>query len=144
MEITEQFKSLAPILELSKANIKDQAQLLAGQINESGSPEIAFASLTKFEELIKGIKDSIKSSAMFEIEQGRDYAVGIKLSIMNATRYEYHDLELERLKEKVKDREQFLKSLKSSISVLDETTGEVVVVQPAIKKVTETIKSQWK
>lgn len=142
MELLKQYKSLDPVLEMGKAQLEELALQQADQIINSGSAEIAFAALTKFEKLIKETKDKIKESALFEIEQGRNTALGCKLSVMNATRYDYsncNDSEWTKAKEVIKEREAFLKSLKTSIDVITED-GEVVKLLPPAKKVTETVK----
>ena len=142
MELLKQYKSLNPVLEMGKAQLEELALQQAGQIIDSGSAEIAFAALTKFEQLIKTTKNSIKESALFEIEQGRDTALGCKLSIMNATRYDYSlcgDPEWTKAKDTIKEREAFLKGLKKPIEVLAEG-GELIRLLPPAKKITETVK----
>ena len=130
-------------MEMNKAQIKDHAQVLAREINASGSAEIAFATLHKFEDFIKSLKDNIKASAMFEVQQGRNFANGIKMEIMNSTRYKYNDHIIEDHKTKLKEREAFLKSLKTKVTIVDDETGEVDEAFPAIKEVTEIIKCSY-
>lgn len=142
-KVIKQFQSLEPIMEMNKAQIKYHAKVLAEEINASGSAEVAFAKLHKLEEFVKSIKDNIKASAMFEVEQGRNFASGIKMEIMNSTRYEYNDHIIDELKTKIKEREAFLKSLKTKVTIVDDETGEVDEAFPAIKRVTETIKCSY-
>jgi uncharacterized protein YecE (DUF72 family) len=65
--------------------------------------------------------------------KGEHTVNGIKFAVKQRTSYEYEDDELEELKNKVKAREQFLKSLIAPVADLD--TG--LVIEPPIKRVSE-------
>ena len=146
-ELLKQYQSLTPTIEgCSKADLTDLAKKQADEIIENGSSEIAFAALTKIEYLVKTTKDNIKKDAFTEVEKGNDSAFGVKLSTMGVTSYDYSkcgDKELEELEAKIKERKGFLKALKSSITILNEGTGETIKVFPPLKKVVDAVKAKF-
>ena len=153
-ESLKQYQLLTPTIEgCSKADLTNLAKKQANEIIENGSSEIAFAALTKIEYLAKTTKDNLKKDAFLEVKKGNDYAFGVKLSTMGVTSYDYSkcgDKELEELEakakeysEKITERKSFLKGLKSSITILNEETGETFKVFPPLKKVVDTIKTKF-
>lgn len=56
------------------------------------------------------------------------------------TEYEMLDSQMNSLKQRIKEREDFLKSIKQDITLVDNFTGEVVTVHPPIKKSTSGLK----
>jgi malate/lactate dehydrogenase len=153
-ESLKQYQLLTPTIEgCSKADLTNLAKKQANEIIENGSSEIAFSALTKIEYLVKTTKENIKQDALLEVEKGNDSAFGVKLSTMGVTSYDYSecgDTELEELEKKAKeysdkisDRRAFLKGLKSSITILNEETGETFKVFPPLKKVVDTIKAKF-
>jgi malate/lactate dehydrogenase len=153
-ESLKQYQLLTPTIDgCSKVDLTNLAKKQADDIIENGSSEIAFAALTKIEYLAKTTKDNLKKDALLEVEKGNDYAFGVKLSTMGVTSYDYSkcgDKELEELEakakeysEKITERKSFLKGLKSSITILNEETGETFKVFPPLKKVVDAIKSKF-
>jgi hypothetical protein len=66
------------------------------------------------------------------------------MSVAGKTTYDYsNDRIWADLKAKIKERENFLRSIKFFIDVVDENTGEVTRVMQAGKKVTDYIKSEF-
>jgi hypothetical protein len=108
--------------------------------------EEALSGVTDMIEIAKAIKimDEVSSrlranladtilDEMAKYGKGEHTVNGIKFAVKQRTSYEYEDDELEELKNKVKAREQFLKSL--IVSVADLETG--LVIEPPVKKVSE-------
>ena len=66
------------------------------------------------------------------------------MSVAGKTTYDYsNDAVWSDLKMKIKEREDFLRSIKYFIDVVDENTGEVTRVMQPAKKVTDYIKSEF-
>jgi len=120
-------------------NIDTIKQLvLEGQIN----PLEAAIYLRDTEKLIKEILEAIKPSVLNEIEKYSKECVfnGRKFSIKRMSKYDLSEcnhpeliktIELEQsIKDKRKALEDYLKSIKEPIEVLDSESGEVVLVTP--------------
>lgn len=148
------YNPLTTLLEgSSKEKIKEIAHRQAAAIMDAGTPEQAFALLSKVELLVKETKDRLKSEAYDEVVKGNDNAFGVKMSTMASTRYDYstcNDAELAKHEENIakhsqllKERQTFLKGLKKPVSVLNEETGEVDKIFPPAKLVTDTIKVKF-
>lgn len=56
------------------------------------------------------------------------------------TEYEMMDAQMNSLKQRIKEREEFLKSIKQDITLVDQFTGEIVTVHPPTKKSTSGLK----
>lgn len=141
LAIYEQF---SPLYDISKAGLKSLAKEQADYILESGSSEKAFAFLKKISELIDKVVDGIKDDALEEVRKGNNFAHGVKMSVVGKTTYDYsQDAIWQDLKAKIKDREEFLKSVPFYLDTFNEETGEVVRVVQAGKKVTDYIKSEF-
>lgn len=54
--------------------------------------------------------------------------------------YERLQYEAEKAAKELKDRETFLKSIKAEMTIIDDYTGEVVTIKPALKKSTPGLK----
>ena len=84
------YNPLTTLLEgSSKEKIKEIAHRQAAAIMDAGTPEQAFALLSKVELLVKETKDRLKSEAYDEVVKGNDNAFGVKMSTMASTRYDY-------------------------------------------------------
>jgi hypothetical protein len=141
LAIYEQF---SPLYDISKAGLKSLAKEQADYILESGSSEKAFAFLKKISELIDKVVDGIKDDALEEVRKGNNFAHGVKMSVVGKTTYDYsQDKTWQDLKSKIKDREEFLKSIPFYLDTINEETGEVVRVVQAGKKVSDYIKSEF-
>ena len=141
LAIYEQF---SPLYNISKAGLKSLAKEQADYILESGSSEKAFAFLKKISELIDKVVDGIKDDALEEVRKGNNFAHGVKMSVVGKTTYDYSkDAIWQDLKAKIKDREEFLKSIPFYLDTFNEETGEVVRIVQAGKKVSDYIKSEF-
>ena len=138
------YEELSPLYKISKADLLSLAKRQSEFILESGSSEQAFAFLKKISDLVDKVMSEIKEDAMAEIAKGNNFAHGVKMSVAGKTTYDYSkDPVWADLKAKIKEREDFLKSIKYFIDVLDEQTGEVTRVMQASKKVSDYIKTEF-
>ena len=138
------YEELSPLYKISKADLLSLAKRQSEFILESGSSEQAFAFLKKISDLVDKVMSEIKEDAMAEIAKGNNFAHGVKMTIAGKTTYDYsNDPVWADLKAKIKEREDFLRSIKYFIDVLDEQTGEVTRVMQAQKKVSDYIKSEF-
>ena len=138
------YEELSPLYKISKADLLSLAKRQSEFILESGSSEQAFAFLKKISDLVDKVMSEIKEDAMAEIAKGNNFAHGVKMSVAGKTTYDYsNDPVWADLKAKMKEREDFLKSIKFFIDVLDEETGEVTRVMQAGKKVSDYIKTEF-
>ena len=104
-------------------------QLLTAEIDKN-IKEHLFTDLRKFE----GCKTSAFGVDFSEMEGG------IKYDYSETESWCKLQYEIDRLKEKQKDIETFCKSLKDSVKILDEETGELEDFYPPSKTSTTTIK----
>lgn len=105
-----------------------------------------------YEEAAKAIKTLTQDSALSELSKlgGKSELFGAKIDEANRTDYdytacnyfEYNELlqEIESLKEKAKEMEAFLKSIKAPIELANPKTGELETIYPPVKKHSTTIK----
>ena len=98
----------------------------------------------------KGTKDNQKTAASFYGEKPFDF-MGAELHLTSVyTAYDYskcgysdwnkYNNEITNLKEKLKETETFLRGLHTPIEILNNETGEVEIVSPPVKSVTEGLK----
>jgi hypothetical protein len=138
------YEELSPLYKITKADLLSLAKRQSEFILESGSSEQAFAFLKKISDLVDKVMSEIKEDAMAEIAKGNNFAHGVKMSVAGKTTYDYSsDPVWADLKAKIKEREDFLKSIKFFIDVLDEQTGEVTRVMQAGKRVSDYIKTEF-
>lgn len=144
---TENIGALSAINLLPSTN--QQAQSFSNMIIEqvkSGTvnPLELKAQLKFIEKTLELIDKGVKESWMKEAAKyGKSFEFkGWKIEEMEAgTRYDFSsDPVHEALVKELKEREAFLKVLKEPITVVDESTGEVVKVSPPTKKSTTTLK----
>jgi hypothetical protein len=127
------YESSSPIAEYSKVEIEQLSTKQAEEIILSGAAEKSWAFLSKLEYLIAQTKERIKESAIAEIDKGNDFGFGVKMKVFERETPSYKNstpwLKIDAAR---KDLEKFLKSLKDTVSVLDEDTGEVVLHEPPV------------
>ncbi len=141
---------------------KDQIAIFAKQLEDGlNNGQIVGSELLRFqkamEKIFEQIKPTLISTTIDEISQYEKNAIikGTEFSITEAgTKYDYskcndsvyNDLcvSLDYAKEKVKDRETFLKALKAPMTVVDEDSGEIVEIFPPSKTSTTTVKVTFK
>lgn len=138
------YYELAPLATKSKVEITELAQKQIDYIKENGNAENTFAFLKKCSTLLDLVTDGVKEDAMTAIGRGSDYFHGVKMTIESRTTYNYlNDPIWKNLQKQMKERESLLKAIKEPIEVLDPESGEVVVVYPATKKVSDYIKTNF-
>jgi hypothetical protein len=133
------------LLPSTKEEAQSFANDLVRRVNEGEINPLTLKAQMKFIEktlelVDKQTKDSwIKEAGKYG--KSFDYQ-GWKVEEVEAgTSYDYSlDFEWSELKEKLKERETFLKSLKHPIEVVDKTTGETTTIYPPIKRSTTTLK----
>ena len=143
MEKSLVFQSSQPLVEYSKGEILNLADDVAKEIEQADSYEQAWAFLSKIELLCEEIKDKIKDGVIANVDKGNDFATGVKMRVMERTQNSFkNDETWIRLNDMLKERESLLKSLKEPTTFLDETTGEVIKLNPPIKTTTTYIKNE--
>lgn len=143
MEKSLVFQSSQPLVEYSKGEILNLADDVAKEIEQADSYEQAWAFLSKIELLCEEIKDKIKDGVIANVDKGNDFATGVKMRVMERTQNSFkNDETWIRLNDMLKERESLLKSLKEPTTFLDETTGEVIKLNPPTKTTTTYIKNE--
>ena len=143
MEKSLVFQSSQPLVEYSKGEILNLADDVAKEIEQADSYEQAWAFLSKIELLCEEIKDKIKDGVIANVDKGNGFATGVKMRVMERTQNSFkNDETWIRLNDMLKERESLLKSLKEPTTFLDETTGEVVKLNPPVKTTTHYIKNE--
>lgn len=143
MEKSLVFQSSQPLVEYSKGEILNLADDVAKEIEQADSYEQAWAFLSKIELLCEEIKDKIKDGVIANVDKGNDFATGVKMRVMERTQNSFkNDETWIRLNDMLKERESLLKSLKEPTTFLDETTGEVIKINPPVKTTTTYIKNE--
>lgn len=143
MEKSLVFQSSQPLVEYSKGEILNLADDVAKEIEQADSYEQAWAFLSKIELLCEEIKDKIKDGVIANVDKGNDFATGVKMRVMERTQNSFkNDETWIRLNDILKERESLLKSLKEPTTFLDETTGEVIKLNPPVKTTTTYIKNE--
>jgi hypothetical protein len=139
------------IIDLSKKEIAQMAEALMANADSINIVKIA-AQSAKLQLLTAEIDKNIKEHLFTDLrkfEGSKTSAYGVDFSEMEGgIKYDYSETEswcklqyeIDRLKEKQKDIETFCKSLKDSVKILDEETGELEDFYPPSKTSTTTIK----
>ena len=139
------------IIDLSKKEIAQMAEALMVNADSINIVKIA-AQSAKLQLLTAEIDKNIKEHLFTDLrkfEGCKTSAYGVDFSEMEGgIKYDYSETEswcklqyeIDRLKEKQKDIETFCKSLKDSVKILDEETGELEDFYPPSKTSTTTIK----
>lgn len=141
---------------------KDQIEVFARQLEQGlNDGQIIPSELLRFQKAMERVFEKIKptliSATIDEVSQYEKDTIikGTEFSIMEAgTKYDYsgcNDTELndlyfnaDLLKETIKERETFLKSLKGQLQLVDEETGDVHTIYPPKKTSTTTVKVTFK
>lgn len=144
MNTLQTYESVAPVAEYSKIDIEHLSSKQADEIILSGSAEKSWAFLSKLEYLIAQTKERIKESAIAEIDKGNDFGFGVKMKVFERETPSYKNSKMWLdLDAKRKDLEKFLKSIKEPVSILDETTGEVIIHEPPTTSRSTYIKNEF-
>jgi len=143
MEKSLVFQSSQPLVEYSKGEILNLADDVAKEIEQADSYEQAWAFLSKIELLCEEVKNKIRDGVIANVDKGNDFATGVKMRVMERTQNSFkNDETWIRLNDMLKERESLLKSLKEPTTFLDETTGEVIKLNPPTKTTTTYIKNE--
>lgn len=142
---------------LTKTQIKEIANETVLNVLEAGNPLLIAEAISAMEAFVKEVKDSpeFKSYVREEAEKypkGFVSPSGAKIELAETgTKYDYSqcgdkewemlDVEMKSLKEKIAEREKFLKNLPGAgIEQLNKETGEVTMIYPPSKTSTSSYK----
>ena len=137
------------LLPKNKAEIKLFSESLSKSLKEGEiNPLQLLATFKAFEKVIEMVKPTLDKLAIAEVEKYSSKEViapynGCEFKIRDNSRWkydhcnddEYNLLKAEEsvIKEKIKQRETFLQTLRKPLEVVDEETGEIKTIAPAIK-----------
>lgn len=153
---TQLFKFESDILTMSKADLISASASAVNNFDESFSDPIKqLALISKFQVMLENMEKGIKEKSMTDLEKhgGKLSAFGIEFVIQEVgTKYDYSanqkwvDLQnqIDELKAKQKEAENFCKNLPSSIEVLDSESGELITWHKPVKTSTTSIKKTIK
>ena len=141
---------------------KAQIETFAHQLEQGlVKGEIIPTDLLRFQKAMEKVFEKIKpiliESAIVEVEHYEknpvikvaEYSIieaGVKYdySVCNDAKWNDLSREVESIKEKLKEREAFLKSIKEKIEIIDTESGELNIIYPCIKSSTTTLKVTFK
>lgn len=139
-------------IEPSKENLPRLAEKIIQSVDDGFESAVELSSKLDFiAKVCVEAKNSLKEKTIKEVEDGFS-AKGYKVEVCEAgVSYDYsrcNDSEYKRLidhmnklKELIKDRENFFKSLKpEGFEYVDSATGEVIKLYPPVKKSTTTLR----
>lgn len=144
--------------EVSKASIKEQSINLLKDLDEGHITPLQLAAQLKFvEDVITNVKEELRQRVVAEQSkygkermsyQGASFDIkeaGVKYDYSQCQDEKWNEINIlvEGLTEERKEREAFLKTLKSSFTYIDETTGEIVTLNPPQRKSTTTYSITW-
>ena len=138
----------------SKEGIKRYVDQVVGEIkNGVMNPLLAHLYIKSMEKSLEGISAQIKEDVIneaYKYEKSFDFhgarieqaELGTKYDFTNCNDVVWNDLnkKITELTEKKKEREAMLKTVKDTMTLVDESTGETWKVNPAIKTSTTSIK----
>lgn len=137
-------ESASPISKYTKEEISELADSISKEIIIGGNAEQAWAFLTKIEALCEQVKKQIVQDAIAEIDKGNNVSGNSTMKVVERSNYSYkNDKVWNDMNDAIKERENILKSLKEDTKFIDEETGEVVVLSPAIKTKITYIKTDF-
>lgn len=128
---------------------KGNASLIAKQIIESDLSPLELATKISFmekclDEAKKGIKEDVLEEMYKYAKAEKISSLGASLEIFEAgTKYNFENCNhphLAELEQQVTDIKVFLKALKESMTIINESTGEIVTIHPPIKTSTTSYK----
>jgi len=142
------------VLEMNKSDLIRISESLVNNFDESiKSPLKMLAFVSKMKTMLETIESGLTAKSMTELESynGKHFAFGIEFQLSEAgVKYDYSankkwvelNDQIKSLEEKRKAMEAFIKSLKQSITEVDEETGEAIKWFPPAKSSTTTIKKR--
>lgn len=127
------YESFSNLTTMSKKEILSLAEKQAEYIKEQGESDRAWCFFHKLENLIKQAKGLISDDAICQIKEGASYH-GVEMKVKYKADNDYsNDAEWVRLNQLKKDREEFLKGVKTPFDTINDQ-GEVITIYPPIKK----------
>lgn len=135
--------------DLSKTAAVQMADGLVNAVSEGRLQPLETIARLKFAETT--IKTAIEGVMEFAIDEAAKYSRGEKITSLGCeltqkeagVKYDFTGCgdavydrlvqEMEALKERIKEREAFLKTVKQGMTVADEETGEMLTIRPAMK-----------
>lgn len=127
------YESFSNLTTMSKKEILNLAEKQAEYIEEIGDADKFWAFLHKLSTLIDGAKKNITPYAINQIKEGVSFH-GVEMKVKYKTDNDYsNDAEWVRLNQLKKDREEFLKGVKTPFDTVNDQ-GEVITIYPPIKK----------
>ena len=140
---TEVTIKLEALLTMDKASISEAISDKIEQVDEGFIDALdVFVYAKKLEYFTKTLLDNIKDKVVIP---EKDYAkFGVELSErMAGVKYDFSECgdakhnalteQLNNLKEEIKERENFLKGVKTKMTLVDDVTGEVSEINPPVK-----------
>lgn len=142
-------------IELQKQDIPQMVSTIASEVaNGTVNPLQALALLKMYETIVTTARKEIMEAAIRErAKYGKEEAnvMGYKITEMEAgvtydysgcgdIKWETWDSQMRSAADSRKEREAFLRMLKSPLTLVNEQTGEVYTVHPPVKKSTTTLK----
>ncbi len=155
LSIYTELLEFAPPISLTKSGIADHAKDIISHVEKGNVTALdAATNLAYIAEVCKQAREGIKEYAYDETGKWngleRVEVNGATVSRMNSVKYDYsncNDVEwneyqrqMEVLKEKISQRETFLKTLHNTLTIADEETGEMITLNPPVKQSEPTIK----
>lgn len=142
-----------PIQDMSKAQINHLVHLITENISVNGGEVIKTLALcSKYQHLFAELEKNLKELAVNELykyDKARFETHNVEMQVAEVgTRYDFSatkswvDLQdqIDSIKEKQKDIEKMLKTIKSKTIIVDEETGEALEYWPPVKSSTTSIK----
>lgn len=146
--------------EISKAMIIDHAKSLLELIEEGHIDALSVAMQAKYlTEVLEATKERIRELVCDELHKygkgeectkhGATFAlkeagVSYDYSGCGDTQWAEIDNQIKVLTDQRKEREKFLRSIKESMTIVDESTGEIITINAPIKRSTSTYAITWK
>jgi hypothetical protein len=144
--------------EVNKEHIKEQSIALLKDLDEGHITPLQLAAQLKFvEDIITNVKEELRQRVVAEQSKygkermtfkGATFDIkeaGIKYDFSQCQDNIWNDIDkqIQALTEQRKEREAFLKSLKERLTYVDESTGEIVTINPPQRKSTTTYAITW-
>jgi len=143
---------------VNKEIIKETSLALLNDIDEGHMHPLQVAAQFKFvEEVITNVKEELRQRVIAEQDKygkermtfhGATFDIkeaGIKYDFSQCQDDIWNDIDkqIQALTEQRKEREAFLKTIKERFTYIDESTGEIVTINPPQKKSTTTYAITW-
>ncbi len=144
--------------EVTKETIKEQSIALLKDLDEGHFSPLHIAAQLKFiEDIITNVKEEVRQRVIAEKDKygkGDMTYYGARFDIKEAgIKYDFShcqddiwndiDKQIQALTEQRKEREAFLKTIKERFTYIDESTGEIVTINPPQKKSFKAQDKNW-